>query len=83
MEMLDGTIVTTAAPSIGRSLGVAGGAVALRIGGSFDLSLGHSFSLAFLILAAVCLIATAGALRLDRGAGDVLRGRHRPAGIKG
>ena len=36
--------------------------------------------LPFLILAAVCLLAAVGALRLDAAAGDVLRSaRHRPA----
>jgi hypothetical protein len=49
--------------------------VALRIGGAFDVSFDHAFSIAFLILAGVCLLATAGALRLDRAAGDVLRTR--------
>jgi len=55
--------------------GAAAGAVALRIGGAFDVSFDHAFSIAFLILAGVCLLATVGALRLDRAAGDVLRAR--------
>jgi hypothetical protein len=59
-------------------LGAAVGALALRIGGSFDVSLEHAFSIAFLILAGICLVAAAMALRLDRSAGDVLRSRHRP-----
>jgi EmrB/QacA subfamily drug resistance transporter len=73
--MRDANILQVTTQQLCAGLGAAAGAVALRIGGSFDVSLDHSFSLAFLILAAVCLIATVGVLRLDRGAGDVLRGR--------
>jgi EmrB/QacA subfamily drug resistance transporter len=78
--MRDANILQVTTQQLCAGLGAAAGAVALRIGGSFDVSLDHSFSLAFLILAAVCLIATVGALRLDRGAGDVLRRRPPPRG---
>ena len=67
-------------------LGAAAGAIALRLGGSLDgilpggSSVRDSFALAFLLLAALCLVATAGAPRLDRRAGDVLRSaRYRPS----
>ena len=77
--MRDANILQVTTQQLCAGLGAAVGAVALRIGGTFDVSFAHSFSIAFLILAGVCLIATVGALRLDRSAGDVLRGRHRPA----
>jgi EmrB/QacA subfamily drug resistance transporter len=75
--MRDANILQVTTQQLCAGLGAAAGAVALRIGGAFDVSLDHAFSIAFVILAGVCLLATVGALRLDRGAGDVLRTRHR------
>jgi len=77
--MRDANILQVTNQQLCAGLGAAAGAVALRIGGAFDVSFGHQFSIAFLILAGVCLLATVGALRLDRTAGDVLRTRHRPS----
>ena len=78
--MRDANVLQVTSAQLSAGLGAAAGAVALRIGGTFDVSLTHEFSIAFLILAGVCLLATVAALRLDRSAGDVLRsGRHRPA----
>jgi EmrB/QacA subfamily drug resistance transporter len=75
--MRDANILQVTNQQLCAGFGAAAGAVALRIGGTFDVSFEHAFSIAFLILAAVCLLATVGALRLDRAAGDVLRTRHR------
>jgi MFS family permease len=77
--MRDANILQVTTMQLCAGLGAAVGAVALRIGGAFDVSLDHAFSIAFLILAGICLLATVMALRLDRAAGDVLRSRHRPA----
>jgi MFS family permease len=73
--MRDANILQVTTMQLCAGLGAAVGAVALRIGGAFDVSLDHAFSIAFLILAAISLVATAMALRLDRAAGDVLRSR--------
>jgi len=85
-QMGDANILQATTQQLCSGLGAAAGAIALRLGGSLDgimpggPSLHDSFALAFLILAAVCLLATVGALRLDRAAGDVLRSaRHRRA----
>jgi EmrB/QacA subfamily drug resistance transporter len=85
-QMKDANILQVTTQQLASGLGAAAGAVALRIGGSLDgimpggSSLQDSFTLGFLILAAFCLLASAGALRLDTAAGDVLRSaRHRPA----
>jgi EmrB/QacA subfamily drug resistance transporter len=80
--MRDANVLQVTTQQLCAGLGAAAGAVALRIGGAFDVSLDHAFSIAFLILAAVSLLATVGALRLDRTAGDVLRTRHRRGGSK-
>jgi EmrB/QacA subfamily drug resistance transporter len=66
-------------------LGVALGAVFLRAGGPIgDLLPGGpgaetAYSVAFVLLAAVSLVATVGALRLPPGAGDQIRARRQPA----
>jgi EmrB/QacA subfamily drug resistance transporter len=71
-EMRDANILQVTTQQLCSGLGAAVGAVALRIGGSFDI--------AFVILAGLSLVATAGALRLEREAGDILRAsRYRPA----
>jgi hypothetical protein len=77
--MADANTVQVTAQQLCSGLGPAAGAVALRVGGAFDRVLpggvhsSDAFSLAFLILAVLCLLATFGAVRLDRAAGDVLR----------
>jgi EmrB/QacA subfamily drug resistance transporter len=78
-QMRDANILQVTTMQLCAGLGAAVGAVALRIGGAFDVSLEHAFSIAFLILAGISLLATAMALRLDRAAGDVLRSRYRRA----
>ncbi len=77
-QMRDANILQVTTMQLCAGLGAAVGAVALRIGGAFDVSLDHAFGVAFLILAGISLLATVMALRLDRAAGDVLRSRHRP-----
>jgi EmrB/QacA subfamily drug resistance transporter len=83
--MRDANILQVTTQQLCSGLGAAAGAIALRLGGSLDgilpggASVRDSFALAFILLAALCLVATAGALRLDRRAGDVLRSaRYRP-----
>jgi EmrB/QacA subfamily drug resistance transporter len=77
--MPDANILQVTTQQLCVGLGASAGAVALRVGGAFDVSLTHEFQVAFLILAGVCLLATFGALRIDRSAGDVLRSaRHQP-----
>jgi hypothetical protein len=76
--MRDANILQVTTMQLCAGLGAAVGAVALRIGGAFDVSFDHAFSIAFLILAGISLLATVMAVRLDRAAGDVLRSRHRP-----
>jgi MFS family permease len=74
-QMRDANVLQVTTMQLCAGLGAAVGAVALRIGGAFDVSLDHAFSIAFLILAGICLLPAAMALRLDRAAGDVLRSR--------
>jgi EmrB/QacA subfamily drug resistance transporter len=63
-------------------LGVAVGAVLLRLGQALGFNLGGigaspAFVVAFLSLAALALVAGVGAANIDPAAGDVLRTRHR------
>ncbi|MBS1864273.1 MAG: MFS transporter, partial [Actinobacteria bacterium] len=60
--MRDANILQVTTMQLCAGLGAAVGAVALRVGGAFDVSLTHEFSIAFLILAGICLLATVGAL---------------------
>jgi len=82
-QMPDANIFQVTTQQLCSGLGAAAGAIALRIGGQVDgvmpgaTSVQDPFSVAFLILAVICLVATVGALRLDRTAGDVLRGPYR------
>ena len=77
--MRDANILQVTTQQLCAGLGAAVGAVALRIGGALDPGVDGSFAIAFAIMAGLCLVATADALRLDRSAGDVLRaGGHRP-----
>jgi EmrB/QacA subfamily drug resistance transporter len=84
-QMRDANVLQATTQQLASGLGPAAGALALRLGTSFDSvmpggsSLQDAFSLAFLILAGVALCATIAALRLHPSAGDVLRGRHRRA----
>ncbi|MBN9623112.1 MAG: MFS transporter, partial [Actinobacteria bacterium] len=80
--MRDANILQVTTMQLCAGLGAVVGAVALRIGGAFDVCCAHAFSIAFLILAGIALLATVGALRLERTAGDVLRSRHRPGAPK-
>ena len=78
-QMPDANILQVTTQQLCSGLGAAAGAVALRLGHTFDSDLDGSFFIAFLLLAGVCLTATIAATRLDRSAGDVLRTRHQPA----
>ncbi|MFD5077184.1 hypothetical protein [Streptomyces sp. NPDC058371] len=48
--------------------------VALRAGAVLTDAPGSAYSMAFVVMGAVCLLATVGALRLHPAAGDVVRG---------
>lgn len=80
-QMRDANVLQATTQQLAIGLGVAVAAVALRVGESLASSNGGaaatgSYSAAFVLLALISLVASAGALRLDRAAGDVLRGRH-------
>jgi len=79
-EMRDASTLQATVQQLGAGLGVAGGAIALRIGHSLGgLVATHQgpaaeFRVAFILVALVALVATLEAGRLHPGAGDVLRG---------
>ena len=84
-QMRDANTLQATNQQLASGLGVAVGAVLLRIGGSLDSALpggasdDRAFTVAFLLLALIALTAAAGAFVLDHAAGDVLRSRHRKA----
>ncbi len=79
-RMRDASTLQATVQQLGAGLGVAGGAIALRIGHSVGgLLSSHQgptteYRVAFILVALVALVATAEAGRLHPGAGDVLRG---------
>lgn len=72
-ERRDANTLSLTAQQVGFGLGVAAGAVALRFGGAFTSTERDAYAVAFVAMALIALAATAGALRLERGAGDALR----------
>lgn len=78
-EMRDANTLQATAQQLSMGFGVAVATIALRAGGPLGrLVLGSShgtssYSVAFVLLALVALVAMAGALRLHPAAGDVLR----------
>ncbi len=72
-QMPDANILQVTTQQLCSGLGAAAGAVALGIGHAIDSDLDHSFPIAFLLLAGLCLTATVGAIRLDPAAGEALR----------
>jgi EmrB/QacA subfamily drug resistance transporter len=82
-QMRDANTLQATNQQLASGLGVAAGAVLLRIGGALDSALpggagvDRPFTVAFLLLAAIALAAAAGAFVLNRKAGDVLRSRYR------
>jgi MFS family permease len=79
-QMRDASTLQATVQQLGAGLGVAGGAIALRIGHSVGgLMSAHQgaateYRVAFILVALVALVATVEALRLHPEAGDVLRG---------
>jgi MFS family permease len=79
-QMRDASTLQATVQQLGAGLGVAGGAIALRIGHSVGgLMSAHQgpaaeYRVAFILVALVALVATVEAGRLHPGAGDVLRG---------
>jgi MFS family permease len=86
-QMRDANVLQATNLQLTFGLGVALGAVMLRAGGPIGDALPGTagpetaYSVAFVLLALVSLLAAAGAVRLPRGAGDHIRvRRRRPAG---
>lgn len=84
-QMRDASTLQMTAQQLGAGLGVAGGAIALRIGHSAGelvsstSGLAGEYRVAFILVAVGALIAALGAVRLHPEAGDVLRaGQARP-----
>jgi len=79
-QMRHASTLQATVQQLGAGLGVAGGAIALRIGhsvgGVFSAHPGPAaeYRVAFILVALVALVATVEAGRLHPGAGDVLRG---------
>ncbi len=82
-QMRDASTLQATVQQLSAGLGVAVAAIALRIGGPVGEALPGAggptdrYSVAFMILALISLLATVGALRLHPSAGDVLRGAKR------
>ena len=80
-QMRDANTLQATAQQLAGGFGVAGGALALRLGQPLGRVFGsahHSgtpYTIAFVLVGLVALIATVDAARLHRGAGDVLRRR--------
>ncbi|MEU6056103.1 MFS transporter [Streptomyces xanthochromogenes] len=72
-RLRDANALSATANQLGAGLGVAVATVALRLGGAVTGTPSGSCAVAFCLLGAVCLAATAGALRLRPGAGDAVR----------
>ncbi len=85
-QIRDANTLQSTAQQLSIGLGVALGAVALRAGGPLGSLLpgattpGSAYTIAFLLIAAITLIATAGALRLHPNAGSAVTAAHPPAG---
>jgi EmrB/QacA subfamily drug resistance transporter len=71
-ETRDANTLSLTAQQVGSGMGVAAGAIALRFGGALTSTERDAYATAFVVMALVALTATAGALRLERGAGDAL-----------
>jgi EmrB/QacA subfamily drug resistance transporter len=81
-EMRDANTLQATNQQLASGLGVAAGAVLLRAGHTLEfllVGIGNSaaFGIAFLLLAALALLAAVAAMNLNPAAGDVLRTRHR------
>jgi EmrB/QacA subfamily drug resistance transporter len=84
-RMGDANVLQATTQQLGTGLGVGFAAVALRAGTPISELFGSggggdAFTVAFVILAAFCLLSTVGALRLHPSAGDRLRRRPARAG---
>jgi hypothetical protein len=77
-QMRDANTLQATAQQLSVGLGVPLGAIALRAGGPLGSLLpgaktaGDAYTIAFLLLAAIALVATAAALRLHPGAGSAV-----------
>ncbi|MHB2000834.1 MAG: MFS transporter [Solirubrobacteraceae bacterium] len=81
-QMRDANVLQATGQQLALGLGVAVAAIALRAGEPLaklvpGAGVTGPYAIAFLALALISLLATAGALRLGRDAGDVLRGSFR------
>jgi MFS family permease len=85
VEMRHANTLVITVQQLGASWGVAAGAIALRLGDPIGRLFGATanthtaYTVAFVLVACLALIATAEALRMHPGSGDALRGDHAPA----
>lgn len=73
-QMTDANTLASTLQQLAAGFGVTIGALALSVGQGFGVE-GVPYRIAFFVLAALCLVATAGAVRLATGAGDNIRPR--------
>jgi EmrB/QacA subfamily drug resistance transporter len=84
-EMRHANTLVVTVQQLGASWGVAAGAVALRLGGPVGRLLGGhagshtAYTVAFVLVACLALLASGEALRMQPGSGDALRGDRAPA----
>lgn len=84
-EMRHATALVITVQVLGASWGVAAGAIALRVGNPIGRLFGAAsgthtaYTVAFVLIAGLALLATLEALRMHPGAGDALRGDRAPA----
>jgi EmrB/QacA subfamily drug resistance transporter len=84
-EMRHATALVITVQTLGASWGVAAGAIALRIGNPVGRLFGATegthtaYTVAFVLVAGLALLASLEALRMHPGSGDALRGDHAPA----
>ena len=84
-EMRHANTLVITVQTLGASWGVAAGAIALRLGDPIGRLFGAApgthtaYSVAFVLVAGLALLATLEALRMHPSSGDALRGDHAPA----
>ena len=83
-EMRHANTLVITVQQLGATWGVAAGAIALRLGSPIGSLFGQgggrhtAYTVAFILVACLALIATAEALRMHPSSGDALRGDHAP-----
>jgi EmrB/QacA subfamily drug resistance transporter len=72
-RLRDANALFATSHQLAAGLGVAAATVALRAGAALTDAPRSAYSVAFVVMGALCLLTTAGALRLNSTAGDVVR----------